>query len=57
MMANSIRPERLVFDPFAGSGSTLIAAQYHGAHARVVELDPTYVDVICARWQKETGQT
>lgn len=52
MLANSVRPGGLVFDPFAGSGSTLIAAEYHGAHARVVELDPRYVDVICARYQK-----
>lgn len=56
MMANSIRPGKTVLDPFAGSGSTLIAAHYHGAKARVVELDPQYVDVICARWQKESGE-
>lgn len=55
MLANSVRPGGLVFDPFAGSGSTLIAAHYHGADARVVELDPRYVDVICARFQKLTG--
>lgn len=57
MMANSVRPGKPVLDMFGGSGSTLIAAHYHGAHARVVELDPRYVDVICARWQKETGGT
>ncbi len=56
MLANSVRPGQLVLDPFAGSGSTLIAAHYHGAFARVVELDPKYVDVICARYQKETGE-
>lgn len=56
MLANSARPGHLVLDPFAGSGSTLIAAHYHGAKARVVELDPRYVDVICARYQKETGE-
>lgn len=55
MLANSVRPGGLVFDPFAGSGSTLVAAHYHGADARVVELDPRYVDVICARFQKLTG--
>lgn len=55
MLANSVRPGGLVFDPFAGSGSTLIAAHVHGADARVVELDPRYVDVICARYQKLTG--
>lgn len=56
MLANSVRPGGIVFDPFAGSGSTLIAAHYHGAKARVVELDPKYVDVICARYQKLTGE-
>lgn len=55
MLANSVRPGGLVFDPFAGSGSTLIAAHIHGADGRVVELDPRYVDVICARYQKLTG--
>ena len=55
MLANSVRPGQIVLDPFAGSGSTLIAAHYHGARARVVELDPRFVDVICARYQKETG--
>ena len=55
MMANSIRPGQIVLDPFAGSGSTLIATEYHGAAARVVELDPVYCDVIAARYQKETG--
>lgn len=56
MLANSARPGHLVLDPFGGSGSTLIAAHYHGARARLVELDPKYVDVICARYQKETGE-
>lgn len=56
MLANSVRPKQIVLDPFAGSGSTLIAAHYHGARARVVELDPRYVDMICARYQKETGE-
>lgn len=55
MLANSLRPGGIVLDPFAGSGTTLIAAQYHGARARVIELDPRYADVICARFQKETG--
>ena len=56
MLANSARPGHLVLDPFGGSGSTLVAAHYHGAKARLVELDPRYVDVICARYQKETGE-
>lgn len=55
-LANSVRPGQIVLDPFGGSGSTLIAAHFHGAKARLVELDPHYVDVICARWEAETGQ-
>lgn len=56
MLANSVRPGGIVLDPFAGSGSTLVAAESHGAAARVIELDPRYVDVICARYQQLTGE-
>jgi site-specific DNA-methyltransferase (adenine-specific) len=56
MLSNSLRPGGLILDVFGGSGSTLIAADIHGAKARVIELDPRYVDVICARYQKSTGQ-
>ena len=45
----------VVADPFAGSGSTLIAAHGLGRKARCVELDPRYVDVICRRYQEHTG--
>jgi len=44
-----------VLDPYAGSGSTLIAAHQTGRTARLVELDPRYVDVIARRWQEATG--
>jgi len=54
-LGNSARPGSLIYEPFGGSGSTLMAAQQVGAHARVVELDPVYVDVICRRWQEHTG--
>ena len=46
----------LVFDPFGGSGSTLIACEKTGRHARLMELDPKYVDVIVRRWQEFTGK-
>lgn len=46
----------LVFDPFGGSGSTLIACEKTGREARLMELDPKYVDVIVRRWQDFTGQ-
>ena len=45
----------IVFDPFAGSGSTLIAAHRTGRTAYVGELDPLYCDVIIRRWQRLTG--
>ena len=45
-----------VLDPFAGSGTTLIAAQKTGRIAYAIELDPKYCDVIIRRWQKLTGQ-
>jgi DNA modification methylase len=45
----------IVLDLFGGSGSTLIAAQETNRVAYLMELDPHYVDVICARYQKVTG--
>ena len=47
---------RTIYDPFAGSGSTLIACQQAGRAARLMELGPAYVDVICRRWEGHTGQ-
>jgi hypothetical protein len=41
----------IVLDAFGGSGSTLIAAQKTGRRARLIELDPVYVDRIVRRWQ------
>lgn len=52
---NSCPPKGLVLDPFAGSGTTLIACQQTGRVARLLELDPRYVDVIVQRWEKLTG--
>ncbi len=48
---NSSRPGNVVLDPFGGSGTTLIAAEKSGRVARMIELDPKYVDVIVRRWQ------
>jgi DNA modification methylase len=53
---NSSRPGDTVLDPFGGSGTTLIAAEKSGRVARLIELDPKYVDVIVRRWQDYTGQ-
>lgn len=46
----------IVLDPFAGSGSTLIACEQVGRTARCMELEPKYCDVIVHRWQDFTGQ-
>ena len=54
-LRNSAPNGGLVLDPFAGSGSTLMACEYTGRKARAIELDPRYVDVICRRWQEYTG--
>ena len=54
---NSSKSRDVVLDPCAGSGTTLIACEKGGRSARLVELDPKYVDVICRRWQNWTGET
>lgn len=53
---NSSRPGNVVLDPFGGSGTTLIAAEKSGRIARLIELDPKYVDVIVRRWEEFSGQ-
>jgi len=53
---NSSRRGDLVLDPFGGSGSTLIACEKTGRAARLIELEPQYVDVTIRRWEKYTGQ-
>lgn len=46
----------IVLDPFGGSGTTLIAAERCMRTARLIELDPAYVDVTIRRWQELTGE-
>lgn len=46
----------IVLDAFAGSGTTIIAAEQTGRKAYCMELDPRYVDVIIARWEQFTGK-
>ncbi|QWP77509.1 site-specific DNA-methyltransferase [Lysobacter sp. K5869] len=53
---NSSKSRDLVLDPFGGSGTTMIACEKAGRRARLLELDPKYVDVIVRRWQDFTGQ-
>jgi len=55
-LANSSKPGNIVVDLFGGSGSTLIGCERRGRRARLMELDPRYVDCIVRRWQDYTGQ-
>lgn len=55
-MQCSTVPGDVVLDPFAGSGTTLIAAEQNGRTALLMELDPRYADVIVNRWEALTGQ-
>lgn len=52
---NSSKAGGIVLDPFGGSGSTLFAADGLGRHARIMELDAGWVDVIVKTWEKDTG--
>jgi DNA modification methylase len=46
-----------VYDPFLGSGTTLIAAEIHGRRCYGLEIDPRYVQIVIERWQAFTGRT
>jgi DNA modification methylase len=55
-MLNNSSPGQAVYEPFSGSGTTIIAAETTGRSCHAMELDPAYVDVAVERWQKFTGQ-
>lgn len=52
---NNSAPGDFIYDPFLGSGTTVIAAETSGRHALGIELNPAYVDVIVKRWEDLTG--
>jgi DNA modification methylase len=54
---NSSQTGEIVLDLFGCSGSTMIACEKHSRHARLMELDPKYVDVSVRRWQSFSGGT
>ena len=54
-MKKHTRPGDIVFEPFSGSGSQLIAAERTGRLCRAIEISPPFVDVAILRWQKATG--
>jgi DNA modification methylase len=51
------RRKEIVFDPFSGVGTTVIAAEKSRRQARAIEIDPLYVDVAIRRWQSLTGRS
>lgn len=55
-LRNSSQSGEIVADLFGGAGSTLIACEQHGRKARLMEIDPRYVDVTVQRWQRYTRQ-
>ena len=56
-MLNNSKTGETVYDPFLGSGTTLIAAEAAGRVCLGVEIDPIYVDVAIRRWQAFTGKS
>ena len=55
-LKNSSKSRDIVLDLFGGSGTTMIACEKTGRQARLMELDPKFVDVIVKRWEDYTGQ-
>ena len=53
---NNSSPGQAVYEPFCGSGTTLIAAEMTGRACHAIELSPAYVDVAVLRWQAFTGE-
>ncbi len=54
---NNSKKGESIYDPFSGSGTTIIAAEQTGRHCYAMELSPNYVDVAVQRWQNFTGKT
>jgi DNA modification methylase len=54
---NNSSPGHAVYEPFCGSGTTIIAAEITGRSCHAIELLPQYIDVAVQRWQAFTGET
>ena len=55
ILNNSVRGD-IIYDPFLGSGTTLVAAHSTERICFGLDIDPRYIDVAVQRWQKLTGQ-
>lgn len=53
---NNSSPGQAIYEPFSGSGTTLIACEMTGRCCHAIELNPAYIDVAIKRWQDFTGQ-
>ncbi|MFT5631877.1 MAG: DNA modification methylase [Gammaproteobacteria bacterium] len=53
---NNSSPGQAIYEPFMGSGTTLIAAETTGRVCHGIELNAAYIDVAVQRWQQFTGQ-
>jgi hypothetical protein len=56
-IGNSCPPKGIVFEPFSGSASTLMACENLGRKCRAIEISPDYVAVAIQRWADATGKT
>ena len=55
-MLNNSNPGQAVYEPFSGSGTTIIAAETIGRVCHAIEIAPAYVDVAITRWQDFAGK-
>ena len=53
---NNSSPGQAIYEPFSGSGTTIIAGEMTGRSIHAIELSPAYVDVAVKRWQDFTGE-
>ena len=53
---NNSSPWQAIYEPFSGSGTTIIAGEMTGRHVYAIELNPAYIDVAVKRWQDFTGK-
>jgi DNA modification methylase len=53
---NNSSPGQAIYEPFSGSGTTIIACEKEGRIALAIELEPAYIDVAVTRWQNFTGK-
>ena len=54
---NNSSAGQAVYEPFSGSGTTIIAAEMTGRACHAIEIEPRYIDVAVRRWQAFTGAT